>query len=525
MRWSALLLILALGGVAHAEKVKTNQSAKVYSHAGEAGEVLTTVKAGQAMTVLSKDGRWLKVRVNGRTGYVPRSKVDMPEGDDDVQRNTRRRPFVDGRSTSRGFSGGGGPDDRVGADATGAGGDDGDKGDKDKDKGDDDGDKGDKGDKDDDKPKHDKPKHEKPRGKGHDDDVDVSDDGDSDKGDKDKGDKDDDKDSDKGDKGAPEDTRPVVHVTATSKVLQDPKKGSEVAFKAKPDDKLFIEDKKGKWTEVSMEEGDEGWILTSQLDLDSAGIGTRVITKREIDLRARAGVSIIQEALRTAGNTTVLPPANYNLASTAAVLALGGQYLMPYQADYVLGAELAYDYNKAGGVAFMGQTTSFAYNNFNLRFEGGYDLHKSNGMTVLAHLGYKYQSFLVSNVSNLTTNTEKIPSEVFKGPTIGAALWLPRLTPKIGLRGSLDVIVAGGSVTQTKNLEEGTSPSGKAADLGVQFTYRWKPGLDLQATYDLNYAGMSFGAPLATSQQMNTGTSVSRTDIFHTVTFGIAKSM
>ena len=124
MRSQVLLLVLLIGvaaapGLGHAEKVRTNQSAKVYNRPGEQGKVLVKLKEGQAMTVLAKEGRWLKVRVSGRTGYIPRSKVDMPD-DDEIARNTRRRPFVDGRGTKRGFGGDDrAPEDRVGADATG----------------------------------------------------------------------------------------------------------------------------------------------------------------------------------------------------------------------------------------------------------------------------------------------------------------------------------------------------------------------------------------------------------------------
>ncbi|HEY0986416.1 MAG TPA: SH3 domain-containing protein, partial [Kofleriaceae bacterium] len=118
------LVVLVLGTLAWpsiglAEKVKTNQSTKLYTRAGEQSPVLLKLKPGQTMTVLAKDGRWLKVRVSGRTGWIPRSKVDMPQDDDEVSRNTRRRPFVDGRGTKRGFGGEAGPEDRVGADATG----------------------------------------------------------------------------------------------------------------------------------------------------------------------------------------------------------------------------------------------------------------------------------------------------------------------------------------------------------------------------------------------------------------------
>ena len=82
----------------------------------------------------------------------------------------------------------------------------------------------------------------------------------------------------------------------------------------------------------------------------------------------------------------------------------------------------------------------------------------------------------------------------------------------------------GASVTQTKNLEDGTNPSAKRVTFGVGFTYRWKPAMDIQATYDLNYASMSFGAPMANSQRLHTGTGVGRTDLNHTVAVGIAKA-
>src|SRR5215470_20402673 len=116
-----VLGVLAWPSAARAEKVKTNQSAKLYTRAGEQSPVLLKLKSGQSMTVLAKDGRWIKVRVSGRTGWVPRSKVDLPDDDEEIARNTRRRPFVDGRGTKRGFGGESGPDDRIGADATGDG--------------------------------------------------------------------------------------------------------------------------------------------------------------------------------------------------------------------------------------------------------------------------------------------------------------------------------------------------------------------------------------------------------------------
>jgi SH3-like domain-containing protein len=124
MRVLGIVVALALAsGSAHAEKVKANQETRVLNHPGEQGKLVVKVKEGQSMTLLSSEGRWLKVRVQGRTGWVPRSKVEMADPDE-IARNTRRRPFVDGRSTHRGFGSQEAPDDRIGADAVGGNDDD-----------------------------------------------------------------------------------------------------------------------------------------------------------------------------------------------------------------------------------------------------------------------------------------------------------------------------------------------------------------------------------------------------------------
>ncbi|MGE5184447.1 MAG: hypothetical protein ACM31C_20395, partial [Acidobacteriota bacterium] len=265
MRGIALILAL-LGAIlclpardALAEKVKTNQKTKLFAKPGEQERVILTVKPGQNMTLLAQDGRWLKVRVSGRTGFVPRSKVDMPDGDE-IVRNTRRRPFVDGRSTKRGF-GGDAPDDRVGADATGDTGtaDDSDSDSGSKAKSGDDGDdsksaKADKGKKKKDSADDDSGDDDSGKGKkksdGDDDDVKVADDGDS--GDDDSGDE----------------KRPTAHVSEKAVVYNERDKDSGELFAAKPDMVLYPGEVKGKWTFVENDDGDGGWIPSSQLDMD-----------------------------------------------------------------------------------------------------------------------------------------------------------------------------------------------------------------------------------------------------------------
>jgi SH3-like domain-containing protein len=524
---SVIVLAIAFAAsVASAEKVKTNQSAKIYNRPGEQGKVIVKVKSGQNMTLLSQDGRWLKVRVQGRTGYVPRSKVDMADGDE-VVRNTRRRAFVDGRSTHRGF-GGESPDDRVGADATESS--SGDKG------GDDEADKGG----DDEKPTKTKPsgkkkppKSEKPEksekseksekaSKGSDSDDDEGSSKGSDEGEPKV------TDDDKDGGSAAEEARPTARVNEKTVVYSERDKESEEAFVAKPSTVLYPAETKGKWTRVETDDGDTGWLLSSQIDVDEGGGGAR---KREIDVRARLGVTFMQQGMRSAGSTVTFPD-NYNIGTSAATVSLGGGVLYPYGKQALIGGELAYDLAKAvPGIYYKDPTTMVGNNigvtlhNVNVRGLIGYDLHKKNGMAIFGRVGYRYQGFIVDGNSpyDPTKNTAKLPSEVTTGITVGGALAVPRLTDKIGLKFAVDAMLIGVGISQTKALEDGSKPSAKMYCLGALFTYRWKPDMDLQGTYDLNYGSYDFGPPLATSMRAHTGTDTTRTDIFHTVTFGIAK--
>ena len=514
MRQAVRLLALALGVVAapllsagHAEKVRTNASAKVYNRAGEQGKVIVKVREGQSMTVLAKEGRWLKVRVSGRTGYIPRSKVDMPD-DDEIARNTRRRPFVDGRGTKRGFGGDAdsGPEDRIGADATGDNeGGDSEGGDEGDDEGDDEGASG-KG---------------KGKGKGR---------GAASSGDEEEGDDEPvDAEEEEGEK------RVTARVKSKTVAYAEPDKESEENFKAKPGDTLFVERTKGKWTEVSVEDGDIGWIQTSKLVMDDEDGGGGGGGGRIMDVRARLGVTLVSQSMTSGGTgATTKWPDKYQVGSSAATVMLGGALLFPYGKKYLIGGELTYDLAKAlPGIAFdpdggagpmPSSTTGFTIHNINARAVAGIDLKRKSGAMLFGRLGYHYEAFRVDNVADLTKNSARLPQENISGPMIGAAFSLPMLTQKVGARVSVDAMLVGGSVTQTKNLEDGANPTVKKIVLGIGATYRWKRSLDLSAGYDLNYASLTFGAPVMNSMRGHAGTSVARKDINHTVALGVAKA-
>jgi hypothetical protein len=522
-----LLVVAASPSESRAEKVKTNQSTGLLSRPGERGKVLLTVPEGKGMTVLAKDGRWLKVRVSGRTGWVPRSKVDVS---DEIARNTRRRPFVDGRGKGRGFGGEEGPDDRVGADAIGqgiepAGGEEGEepaskggkgKGKPDVGKGKPDVGKAEPAKADAGKGKADAGKGKADAGKGK---------ADAGKG-KPASSEEDDPDAvvveEEGEEGS--EARPTARVKAKTVALADPAEGAEESFPAAPDTVLYpTGNTQGKYTEVENDDGDLGYVLTSSLELSGGGDGEPSgggvsasaegpPRARQIDARARLGVTFLSQAYSGGGK----------VSSSAATLALGGALTMPYKAKFIVGGELTYDYAKAiPGVRNMDRsTTSIGLHNLRLRALGGYDLKKANGLALFGRLGFHYQSYQVANVEDLTKNKSKLPSEIIKAPALGVGVAVPRLTKKIGVRGSLDAILFS-LVSQTKNLEDGKSPSARGALLEAGMTYRLRKDMDLLATYDLTYFSMGFGAPVPTSKRAATAP-VSRGDQFHSFTVGIA---
>jgi hypothetical protein len=582
MRAVALVVVAAIGvllgsGVAAAEKVRTNQSTKLLARPGEQAKVLLTVKSGQNMTLLNQEGRWLKVRVQGRTGFVPRSKVDMADSGG-IARNTRRRPFVDGRSKRRGFGGDSAPDDRVGADAVGdnGGGDEAEdeeeaeeeddepapkkgatkappaKAAASKGKQDDDDDEEDDEDEDAAPPK--KTPAKAPvkvaaaskatpsKAKDEDDEADEDED-DADEDDEDddtsvakKGDDDEDpigggkKDSDEAEDEGEE--RPVARVSKKVSVYEEADADSNEEFVARPTDVLYPMESKGGWTFVENAEGDSGWVMSDSLELEGSGGGGGSTGRRRIDIRARAGLTIIQQGMRTAGSSVLEVPDNYNIGTSSMTLSIGTGILIP-KGKWLLGGELTYDYAKAlgGGVPFDADPADatppvnigITLHNVNVRALAGIDLKKKSGMTVFGRLGYRYQGFLIADVANFTANPARLPSEVVKAPTIGAALAIPRLTEKIGIKFSLDAILFAASVKQTVGLEDGTAPSVKAITLGTDLTYKITKSFDLMATYNLNYMGIDFGAPMMSSMRNHMGTNVTRTDIFHMVTFGISK--
>ena len=546
MRVSCLILVLAAGllGSAHAEKVRTNQTTKVYARAGEQATVILKVDSGQNMTLIEQEGRWLKVRVKGRTGFVPRSKVDMAD-DEDIQRNTRRRPFVDGRSKKRGWGQEEGPEDRVGADAVGEGQDDEPRAKKPKKGEDEEEDRSPKSKKvkkgeEEEKSKkvkkgEDEEKSKKVK-KGEDEEEDRSpkakkakkgEDEEEDRSAKSKKGEDEEVDDSK----APEpeeDKRPTAHVSKKASVFDKPSSSSDEVFVVRPTDVLYPIEEKGRWTYVENSEGDSGWVQTDRLEAEEGGIGGK--RPHMIDIGAGLGVMFITQQMRAAGSNVSTVPDNYNIPIQAVTLALRGSLIMPVSKQYLVGADASYDFANTlfGGVSYdpdaMGPmapvVTKITMHTFNGRAVGGYDFGK---FAVLGRLGVHYRAYLVGDYADPAKNPAQLPQETIIAPTLGVALALPKLSDKISLNVALDTILFGASVKQTAGLEDGSNPSVKAVDVGAGVTYRMNKTFSLQVLYDFRLTSIDFGAPLASSTRMHMGTDVQRTDVFHVLTVGVAK--
>lgn len=463
----ATLLVI---GHADAERVRTTDTVKVYRDTGEQSGVITKVAEGTTLTVLKTDGRWLKVRVNGRTGWITRSNVASLDGDDDLPRNTRRRPFVDGRSTRRGW-GDGAPDDRTGVDAVDTGGDDG---------GDDD----------------------RAGGRGDDDDDDG---GDDDRGDDDGGD-------DDRAEAAPA-VEMVVVTAGKTKLYPRASRKAKASRTLKRGARLTVLERDDEW--VRVEYGDDAGFVRADAVGDADARPPRA--PRAIFTKARLGFASLGGTFTSDGPATNAL-ARYQLGSTAVSLNLGAEVAYAYGKDYYLGGGLEYlGCVATPGIRYAGQDIGFKTHDIDLRAIGGYDLHDRRGTVVWARLGYHVGITSMSDLMNMAN----LPSETLRGPAIGAAVTMPKLTPTVGVAASVDLLYPG-TRTQTQGNEDGQLDGAMALTLGVTGAYAWKRAWNLEAGYRFGYAKTAWTGP---SFRGTGATAASeRVDKNHVLTVGLGRT-
>ncbi len=281
--------------------------------------------------------------------------------------------------------------------------------------------------------------------------------------------------------------------------------------------------------------GDPGWVLTSSLDVDDlSGHGGRR-PAGEIGLTARAGVSFIQQGMRATGSTmtttTGFNPDNYNIGTSAVLISLGGRITVPYDKNYVLGVEGTLDYASTvfGGIHVAVGTvtadTGISVADFNLRGLAGYDFHKPSGMVLFGRLGFRYRNYAVDGYNDPTKNPALIPQEVLKAPTLGVGLASPRLSDNLGLQ-------AEPRYERGRRERHADRRARRWLDAEhVRRDARRPHHLPLEAGHGsrghvrprLRELRFRRAAPHNPSSGPTWALTTTRTDILHTVTFGIAQ--
>lgn len=512
---ATIALVVAAPVAAVAETVVATDSAEIYLKPGESSKVVVKVKSGQEMTVLRRDGRWIKVRVRGRTGFIPRTKVSGGEAEaseDDVERQTRRRPYVDGRSTDRGW-GGEPPDDRRGVDAV---------------------DNIDpsappsaeeiskdpevkptrevKAPREAQEPKE--ARQPKPRGGEGDVVVKIEEPTEPRRVQAEDTDRPRELARKPAPKRAPSRERQVVQLDEAVALRAKPGAKSKKIATAEAGEVSVLEER-GGWSKIETDTGERGWLSTKLLVSEAAAPAPR----RVIAATAQLGFTYLVQGTRTTGGPRGVPD-NYNLSTFGGSLTVGAGATFPVARAIQAGLQAQYSGTKAKPFRYQNQDTGITTHAVDIRALGGYSLGNRFGMVAWGRLGYHYDMFSVDNVTNLTKNTAKLPSENLSGGTLGAAFTVDRLTRKIGLSVGLDALVFS-TRQQTKNLEDGDSPSTSGMWLTVAGVYHLTRSTNVDLGYRLTYLNNSFGAPKAESMRGHTGTSVSRTDVVHLVGLGV----
>jgi hypothetical protein len=517
----ALATVLAAGGAA-AERVRTTGPTKVYKRTGEQSAVVTRVREGTTLQVIATSGRWLKVRVNGRTGWITRASVLSLSPV--LPRNTRRRPFVDGRSMDR-DGGGDAPEDRIGADAIDGEDDDG-GGDED----DDDRDREDDDRADDPPPRIEvrKPARDerddrrgRDRARARDDDDDDRRARDRDRARDDDDDDDDRRARDRGDaddRDAGSDAALLLTVrVARAPLYQRPSQSARSVLTLRAGDRLILleEHRSGDWLRVEVADDDA---VSGYVRRDAVGSpGDGVAAGRTLAAAARLGLASIGGTFHSDGAMLAGgPPADYPFGSTAISLAIGGEATFPLRGRLLAGASVRYLGCRATpGISFEGESIGFTTHDVDLLAIGGYDLRHPRAITLWARAGLHFARFSVSDLGNRA----RIPAETAYGPMLGAAVRVGRLTPTIGLDAAIDVMPTA-KRAQTVNQTDGQLAATRTVWLQLAGTYALAPRWRLEGGYQLGYTASRWAG--ASDRHMS-ATGATRSDRAHVLGVGVSR--
>ena len=457
----------------HAESVEARRSAPVLSGPGESNRLVTRVKAGSQMSVLGRQGRWIKVRVKGRIGWIARSNVLI--GDSAPKAKKPKKAFVKGRKTKRNRKAA--PRDRRGKSAVQK-----------------------RIRAEDNEPEEDVILEEPVREM-------------------------------KQVESEPESKKSQnVEISALAKndsiMRKKPNRAAKGAGFIDDGEKVDVLQERDGWVFIKTDEDRKGWVKRSSLKNfkeHSAG----ATGYNGWGLLANAGYQVMSQQF---GSDGVGELANYETSSAAIAFGIGAEFRYQLKPKWALMADFNYRFVKAtpGIRAEVGGVQSdigFSRHEVNGHLGAGYILSAKRKAAAFFTLGYMNNLFNVSNKDDFTTNIALLPSEVLSGPLLGIKLDVPVVTGKISFSAGVDYLgLVAASRSQTVGLEDGLNEDSSAILARARIGYRLSGRKIITLGYGFESSSVNFDGVVPTSERTHNANTAQRDDVFHTVSVGFGLS-
>jgi uncharacterized protein YgiM (DUF1202 family) len=202
--------------------------------------------------------------------------------------------------------------------------------------------------------------------------------------------------------------------------------------------------------------------------------------------------------------------ANYNLNSAAPAISIGAGLRLRLSKPFSFVGDLGYMRSVGGNTITVGSTV-LAWGSQGIEARAGIGWHLGNIMLV-GRVGFHYAAFGIDD-----DVTAKLPSEDVIGGTVGLAVEAPHLISKFSLHASADMLLLG-DATQTVGRRDGeySRIAKYIFDAGV--TYDLSNKLVLAGTYSLHFQGLGFGGA---DERETTAAGGKRVDLQHMFSLGV----
>jgi uncharacterized protein YgiM (DUF1202 family) len=542
-RWTLIAgLILGLAGsavapqAAHADQtVRTNTEANLRARPGERAPTLAHLDEGQSVRVLGRQGRWLKVSVKGKVGWITRTQI-ADEGESmSARASSEKKRTAAAKARKKGWSSM--DDEAVGSDAVdGADADEGEEASA----ADEESAPVEKTAKESKKEAKEEREAAKEERAAKEEEASASDEEDA---------------PSKSSKSKKEAMKApakkakiakggeVVTVRSTA-VHAKPSKKSDEKWDADKGTKLTVVamNEEGDWIKVEDSDGEKGWVAKKDLRASAAdgmdsddsgdavassddsvdeGRSVRAMAAKQgpMAIWASANVGVLAKIQTYASGGTGLR-ANYGLDNTAPAV-IGGLGFMRHMGSFNLGAEGGIVATVGGsgiaiaaGAGAPAETLAWTALEIDVRGHAQYVL-SPKGYAIGARAGYH-----VSSVTVDVSDNAKLPSEKLAGFMIGGGFEAPHLTDRIGMRIGADLLV-GGTLLQTEGLKDGQESTVSAMFANAGLSYAFTSKLGMTATYQLAYENFAF---TGANERESTATNAKRQDLQHVFGVGMAYS-